>query len=63
MEQAETIDKVAEIFRNMGAPPEQAKTMSAQLVKRAHQVASEQGISEVKALQELLQRIVEQKET
>lgn len=51
--------KIARIFVNLGAPEEQAKVMSAQLLKRADQIAEERGISKLEATESLLKQVVE----
>lgn len=43
---------------NLGASPEQARVMAAQLLKRSRQVAAERGISETAAMTELLGKVV-----
>ena len=51
--------KIAKIFVNLGALEEQANVMSAQLLKRASQLAEERGISKVEAAEYLLKQVVE----
>lgn len=53
------LERVAVILTRLGAEPSQAKVMASQLMKRAGQVAQEQGISEVEALQNLLKQVIE----
>lgn len=53
------VHKVARIFVNLGAPEEQAKVMSSQLLKRAEQIAEERGISKVEATENLLKQVIE----
>ena len=45
-------------FTHLGAPPEQARTMAAQLLKRARQLAAERGIAESTAMAELLAKVI-----
>jgi len=54
--------RVAELFRRMGAEGEAAETMARQLLKRAAQIADERGITQVEALSELLQRVIQGRE-
>jgi hypothetical protein len=44
-------------FHRMGATPEQARVMAAQLLKRAQQLATERGIRFEDALAELLAKV------
>lgn len=53
------IEKVAELFINMGAAHGQANVMAGQLLKRAEQVAEERDISKVAALESLLKQVIE----
>jgi len=48
---------LADAFRRMGATPEQARVMAAQLHKRAQQMSSERGIAIEAALAELLAKV------
>jgi hypothetical protein len=50
----EEINQVAGIFQNLGAEKKQAKTMAAQLIKRADQLAKKRNSSKVTELQTLL---------
>ena len=50
---------VARIFVNLGASEEQAQIMSAQLLKRADQIAEARGISKVEATESLLKKVLE----
>ena len=52
------LDQVALLFTQMGASPEQAPVMAKQLLKRAEQVAAEQEISKVHAVESLLKRVI-----
>ena len=45
-------------FANLGATPDQAAVMAAQMLKRARQVAAERGIPEQAAMAELLQKVI-----
>jgi hypothetical protein len=47
------------LFQQMGADELQSKRMASQLLKRANQVAQEESISEVEALETLLKKIIE----
>ena len=51
--------KVAALFERMGADAEQAERMATQLLKRAAQIARDEGISELEALERLLRRILQ----
>lgn len=55
----EHLELIESLFQKMGAPKEQIKTMASQLLKRAQQIAEEQEISLVKAVEGLLNQIVE----
>ena len=48
-----------DIFKQMGADELQSKRVASQLLKRANQLAKEESISEVEALQNLLKKILE----
>lgn len=52
------VDQVAGLFTQMGASPDSARVMAAQLLKRAGQIASEQGITTVEALDPLLREAI-----
>jgi hypothetical protein len=47
------------LFKQMGADEVQSQVMASQLLKRASQVAKEESISEVEALETLLKKILE----
>lgn len=47
------------LFQQMGADELQSQRMASQLLKRANQVAQEESISEVEALETLLKKIIE----
>jgi hypothetical protein len=47
------------LFKQMGADEVQSQRMASQLLKRANQVAQEESISEVEALETLLKKILE----
>tara|TARA_B100000925_G_scaffold256910_1_gene210999 strand:+ start:514 stop:759 length:246 start_codon:yes stop_codon:yes gene_type:complete len=51
----EEIEKVSEIFLNLGAESQQARIMARQLIKRAEQRAEEKNGSKVEELQKLLE--------
>ena len=55
MNPEDEIEKVSEIFLNLGAENEQARLMARQLIKRAEQRAVEKGSSKVAELQKLLE--------
>ena len=55
----ERVVQVKVLFERMGAGVEQSEVMARQLVKRASQIASEQKISEVEAMETLLKKVVE----
>lgn len=48
-----------EFFKQSGASELQAETMTRQMLKRAGQLSEERGISEVEAMQYLLELFVE----
>lgn len=50
--------KLTALCRELGADPEQARTMAAQLLKRAEQLAGERGISRSEAMEYLLKVVV-----
>ena len=54
--------KVAALFERMGADAAQADRMAAQLRKRAAQIARDEGISELEALERLLRTILKARE-
>lgn len=47
------------LFQQMGADELESQRMASQLLKRANQVAQEESISEVQALETLLKKIIE----
>ncbi len=51
--------KVTQLCERLGAPPAQAATMAAQLLKRAEQISVERQITREAALAQLLQILVE----
>ena len=53
------LDQVSGLFLQLGASSEQAPVMAKQLLKRAEQVAVEQGISKVHAVESLLKKVIE----
>jgi 5,10-methenyltetrahydromethanopterin hydrogenase len=53
------VGRVTELFVSLGASVEQAETMARQLLKRAGQLAHEQGISKLEATEALLKKVVE----
>ena len=52
-------EKISELCARLGASPEQAAVMAAQLLKRADQIAAERTIPREQALAGLLQILVE----
>ena len=48
-----------DLFKQMGADQLQSQRMASQLLKRANQLAKEESISEIEALQNLLKKILE----
>lgn len=48
-----------DLFKQMGADELQSQRMASQLLKRANQLAKEESISEIEALQNLLKKILE----
>jgi len=58
-EATETLLGVTRLFINMGAEPQQAEIMASQLIKRAHQIAHERGITVVEASENLLKQVLE----
>ena len=51
-------DQLTAAFERLGAPPAQAATMAAQLLKRAEQLARERGLTRAEALARLLELVV-----
>lgn len=51
-------EQLTELCRRLGASPEQARVMAAQLSKRADQLARERGITRESAMAQLLQVVV-----
>ena len=49
---------VARLFQRLGAEPQQAEVMAAQLVKRAGQLAAERGISKLEATESLIRQVI-----
>ncbi|MDP0499727.1 MAG: hypothetical protein Q7P63_06455 [Verrucomicrobiota bacterium JB022] len=50
--------EVAQILQRLGAEPAASEVMAAQLLKRASQQATEEGIPPAQALQELLGKVI-----
>ena len=48
-----------DLFKQIGADKLQSQRMASQLLKRANQLAKEESISEIEALQNLLKKILE----
>jgi hypothetical protein len=58
-DEARQLQVIESLFSRMGAPDGQAKTMAAQLLKRAGQIALDRNISIVEAVEILLKQVVE----
>ena len=52
------LEQLVQLCGRLGAPPAQAATMAAQLLKRADQLAAERGIPREEALRGLLEVLV-----
>lgn len=52
------LEQLTQFCQRLGAPPAQAGTMAAQLLKRADQLAAERGVTREAALQGLLEVVV-----
>jgi len=52
------LEQLTQLCARLGAPPAQAATMAAQLVKRADQLATERGVAREVALRGLLEVVV-----
>ena len=55
---ATELEQLTQLCERLGAPPVQARTMAAQLIKRADQLAAERGIAREVALKGLLDVVV-----
>ncbi len=53
------IEQIARLCERLGAPPAQAATMAAQLLKRAEQHATERGTTREAVLAQLLEILVQ----
>lgn len=53
------LEQVSSLFIRLGAEAPQAQVMARQLLKRARQIAVEQNITELEALENLLKQVVE----
>ena len=53
------LEQLTLLCERLGAPPAQAATMAAQLLKRAAQISVERGISRDAALQSLLEVVIQ----
>lgn len=51
------LEQLTQLCERLGASPQQAATMAAQLLKRADQLAAERGISHADALAHLLKLV------
>lgn len=52
------LEQVTRLCQRLGAPPAQAATMAAQLLKRADQLVAERGLTSEAALRGLLEVVV-----
>ncbi len=52
------LDQLTALCARLGAPPQQAATMAAQLLKRADQLATERSISRTAALAHLVELVI-----
>ncbi len=52
------LDQLTTLCERLGAPPAQARTMAAQLLKRADQLAAERHIERTAALAQLIEIVV-----
>lgn len=52
------LEQLTQLCERLGAPPAQAATMAAQLIKRAEQIVAERGVTREAALQGLLEVVV-----
>lgn len=52
------VEQIARLFVGMGAAPDSARVMASQLMKRSEQIAAEQGIERVEALDGLLRAAI-----
>ena len=52
------LEQLTSLCERLGAAPSQARTMAAQLLKRAEQLAAERGVSRESALRGLLEVVV-----
>jgi hypothetical protein len=52
------LEQLTQLCQRLGAPPAQAATMAAQLLKRAEQIATERNISREDALRGLIEVVV-----
>lgn len=52
------LEQLTALCEKLGAPPRQAVTMAAQLLKRAEQLAAERGLTRAAALQSLLDVVI-----
>jgi len=53
------LEKITLLCTRLGATPDQASTMSAQLLKRAEQISAERGVTREVALAQLLEILVQ----
>jgi hypothetical protein len=51
-------DRVAALFRRLGAPEDRAGVMAAQLLKRSEQIARQRGIPRAEAARGLLSKVI-----
>ena len=53
------LEKITLLCTRLGAAPDQASTMAAQLLKRAEQISAERGVTREAALAQLLEILVQ----
>ena len=58
MSNRDPLEMLTKAFQNMGAGPEQARTMAAQLLKRAGQLSEQEKISGEAALARLMEKVI-----
>ncbi len=53
------LELIESLFLKMGSPEKQARIMASQLLKRAQQIADEQEIKLVEAVENLLKKVID----
>lgn len=53
------LEKITQLCVRLGAAPEQAATMAAQLLKRSEQLAASRGLSREEAMRQLLEILIQ----